>query len=72
MPLVRKRVEAVRQSRLSSSAKATVQKADTPTLFFTITQPQTGMMLVGRFRLENGSIFLSDFIRTKSLQATNF
>ena len=47
MPLVRKRVEAVRQSRLSSSAKATVQKADTPTLFFTITQPQTGMMLVG-------------------------
>lgn len=47
MPLVKKRIEAVRQSRLESTAKATRQKADTPSLFFTITQPQSGMMLVG-------------------------
>lgn len=47
MPLVRKRIEGVRASRLKSSAKATQKKAETPTLFFTITQPDEGMMLVG-------------------------
>lgn len=47
MPLVCERVRKVAESRLSSSAKATQKKAETPTLFFTITQPQEGMMLVG-------------------------
>ena len=47
LPLVLKRVKAVQESRLNSSAKATQAKAETPTLFFTITQPTDGMMLVG-------------------------
>ena len=42
-----RRIEGVRKSRLASSAKATQSKAETPTLFFTITQPKRGNMLVG-------------------------
>lgn len=47
LPLVLKRVKGVQESRLNSTAKATQAKAETPTLFFTITQPSSGMMLVG-------------------------
>ena len=46
-PEILRRIEGVRESRLNSSAKATQQKADTPTLFFTILQPDDGFMLVG-------------------------
>lgn len=46
-PEILKRIEGVRTVRLSSSAKATQAKAETPTLFFTITQPESGDMLVG-------------------------
>ena len=46
LKLVSERIEKVRESRSRSTAKATRQKADTPTLFFTITQPEEGMMLV--------------------------
>ena len=46
-PEILRRIEGVRQSRRSSSAKATQQKAYTPTLFFTIMQPEDGYMLVG-------------------------
>lgn len=46
MPNVQKRVRKVAEFRLSSSAKATQKKAETPALFFTITQPTSGMMLV--------------------------
>ena len=42
-----KRVEGVRRARLKSSSKATQIKAETPTLFFTITQPDSGNMLIG-------------------------
>lgn len=45
-PPIIERVKSVKKSRLSSSAKATRAKAETPTLFFTITQPDSGMMLV--------------------------
>ena len=47
LPLVLQRVKGVQDSRLKSSAKATQAKAETPALFFTITQPESGMMLVG-------------------------
>ena len=47
LPLVLKRVKNVQESRLNSTAKATQAKAETPALFFTITQPTSGMMLVG-------------------------
>lgn len=45
-PILKERVEGVRESRLASSAKATQAKADTPNKFFTITQPESGNMLV--------------------------
>ena len=47
LPLVLKRVKRVKEVREKSSAKATQAKANTPALFFTITQPTSGMMLVG-------------------------
>jgi hypothetical protein len=46
-PRILARVEKVRKMRLASSALATRKKAETPTLFFTITQPSSEMMLVG-------------------------
>lgn len=46
MPMVKERVEGVRLTRLKSSSIATRQKADSPTLFFTITQPDYGNLLV--------------------------
>ena len=45
-PPIIERIKGVKESRLVSSAKATRDKADTPTLFFTNTQPESGMMLV--------------------------
>lgn len=47
LPLILKRVDNVRKMRLQSTAAATRKKANNPTLFFTITQPDEGMMLVG-------------------------
>ena len=46
-PLIAKRVEAVKDMRLASTAKATRDKATTPWMFFTMTQPEEGYMLVG-------------------------
>ena len=46
-PQILARVDRVRKMRLQSSAAATRKKAETPTLFFTITQPSSDMMLVG-------------------------
>lgn len=46
-PLIKQRVDSVRKSRLLSSSRSTQQKASTPHLFFTLQQPESGMMLVG-------------------------
>ena len=44
--ILRKRVEAVREMRLNSSAAPTREKADTPQLFFFVSQPETNYLLV--------------------------
>ena len=46
MPLVLKRVQAVREFRLSSKKKATQKSADTPTLFQEIRQPDNDYIAV--------------------------
>jgi len=46
-PAIMKRIEGVKEMRLASTAKATREKAATPWLFFTVTQPESGNMLVG-------------------------
>ena len=46
-PEIKKRIDGVKKMRLASSAKATRDKATTPWLFFTVTQPESGNMLVG-------------------------
>ncbi len=54
MPLVLKRVEAVKQIRQASSRKTTVKLAETPTLFGEIRQPKQGhYLLVPRVSSEN-------------------
>jgi len=40
------RIEQVRAFRLASSAKPTVEKAETPQLFFSITQPKTNYLAI--------------------------
>jgi len=46
LPLVKKRVEGVRDMRLASKAEATRKKAVTPTLFAQIAQPNSDYLLV--------------------------
>jgi hypothetical protein len=46
LPLVKKRVEGVRNMRLASKAEATRKKAVTPTLFAQIAQPNSDYLLV--------------------------
>ena len=46
MPSVMNKVQAVREFRLQSSAKPTRDKADTPTKFFFISQPDTDYLVV--------------------------
>lgn len=48
-----KRVEAVREKRLASSAKPTREKASTPQLFFFISQPNTDYLLIPSTSSEN-------------------
>jgi len=45
-PLILKRIEQVKEFRLSSSAKPTVEKATTPHLFFFIAQPSSEYIIV--------------------------
>ena len=52
MPLVKKRVEAVRAFRLASKKEATRKDADTPTLFQEIRQPKENYILVPRVSSE--------------------
>lgn len=72
-PEIVRRVEGVKKARESSSAKATREKADTPTLFFTITQPEEGNMLVcpqvssGRRKYVPFGFFSSDIIASDKL-----
>ncbi len=53
MPLVRERVEAVRQFRLESVKEATRKHADYPTRFMEIKQPDTDYILVPATSSEN-------------------
>ena len=50
---LKKRVEAVKEMRLASTAKPTQQKAETPHLFFFISQPKTPYLLVPSTSSEN-------------------
>lgn len=52
-PILLKRVKAVREMRLASSAKPTQQKADTPHLFFFISQPESNYLLIPRVSSQN-------------------
>ena len=52
-PELKKRLEAVREMRLNSSAAPTREKADTPGLFFFISQPSTSYLLVPSTSSEN-------------------
>lgn len=52
-PELKKRLEAVREMRLNSSAAPTREKADTPSLFFFISQPSTNYLLVPSTSSEN-------------------
>jgi hypothetical protein len=53
MPLVKKRVEAVRKMRLSSTKAATVRWADYPTVFTENRQPNSDYLLVPSVSSEN-------------------
>ena len=52
-PSVIKRIEQVRAFRLASSAKPTIEKSETPHLFFSITHPQTRYLAVPEVSSEN-------------------
>lgn len=52
MPMVRARVEAVRDYRLASKREATRKLADTPTLFGEIRQPRTPYLMVPKVSSE--------------------
>lgn len=52
-PELKKRLEAVKEMRLNSSAAPTREKADTPSLFFFISQPSTSYLLVPSTSSEN-------------------
>ena len=52
-PELKKRLEAVREMRRSSSAAPTREKADTPGLFFFVSQPATDYLLVPSTSSEN-------------------
>lgn len=51
-PIVKKRIELVRETRLASKAAATRKFADTPTLFCQIAQPDTDYVMVPRVSSE--------------------
>lgn len=55
LPILRQRVEKVRQFRLSSKASSTRKFAATPYLFCQIAQPQSPFILVPRHSTENRS-----------------
>ena len=52
-PLILHRIEQVRAFRLNSSARPTVEKADTPHLFFFISQPKNDYLLIPSTSSEN-------------------
>ena len=52
-PSVVERIERVRTFRLASTAKPTVEKAETPHLFFYISQPDTDYLLIPSVSSEN-------------------
>ena len=52
-PSVLERLEQVRAFRLASTAKPTVEKAETPHLFFSLTQPETRYLAVPEISSEN-------------------
>jgi hypothetical protein len=51
--LVRARIKKVKEFRLKSTAKPTVEKAETPHLFFFISQPEKRYLIVPRTSSEN-------------------
>jgi N-6 DNA Methylase len=65
MPLVKKRVEAVRKMRLSSTKAATVKLADFPTTFAEPRQPKTDYLIIPRVSSENRKYIPIGYISKK-------
>jgi len=73
LPYTLKRVEAVKESRLNSSAQLTRKKAGTPTLFAQISQPHTAYLAIPEVSSENRTyipiaFFESNVIASNKIQ----
>jgi type I restriction-modification system DNA methylase subunit len=73
LPYTLKRVEAVKESRLNSSAQLTRNKAGTPTLFAQISQPHTAYLAIPEVSSENRTyipiaFFESNVIASNKIQ----
>ena len=62
-----KRLDAVRVMRSNSTAKPTRQKAETPSLFFSIVQPNTDYLIFPRHSSENRKYIPIGFISPKEI-----
>ncbi len=69
-PELMKRLEAVREMRKNSTAAPTREKADTPNLFFFISQPETNYLLIPSTSSENRRYVPIGFI-TPDIIASN-
>ena len=69
-PELMKRLEAVREMRMNSSAMPTREKASTPNLFFFISQPETNYLLIPSTSSENRRYIPIGFI-TPDIIASN-
>ncbi|KAB2867476.1 MAG: class I SAM-dependent DNA methyltransferase, partial [Bacteroidales bacterium] len=70
LPEVKKRVESVKKSRLESKAELTRKKADTPTLFVQISQPQSNYLAIPEVSSEKRKYIPIGFI-DKNVIASN-
>jgi len=65
LPELKKRVEAVKNSRLESKAELTRKKADNPTVFVQISQPETNYLAIPEVSSENRKYIPTGFIDQK-------
>lgn len=64
---ISKRLDAVRAMRSKSTAKPTRQKAETPSLFFSIVQPKTDYLLIPRVSSEKRRYIPIGFLSSKEI-----
>lgn len=70
-PELKKRLEAVREMRLNSSAAPTREKADMPGLFFFISQPSTSYLLVPSTSSENRKYIPIGFLSSEIIASNS-